>query len=367
MVGLGTRGQRKRKTFATIEQAKAWRAQEATRKRRHRQHIRSVTLRDAAEEFLAGARAGSIATRSGDAYRPSVIRSYEQALNLNVLPRLGGMRLDEVSAIDLQRMIEDLRGRGLSASTIRNATTPLRAIYRRAVQLGMAPENPTRSVTLPSGATRRAHGGDPASAARMIAALEPRDQCIWAAAFYAGLRLGELRALRWRDVDEQAGYLRVRRSWDARDGEIEPKSDAGIRDVPILARLLPFLAAQRERCPWSDEPNGLVFGTSVRTPFSRTHFYTRARRAWAKAGLPWITPHQARHSFASFLIAARVDVKTLTTYMGHGSARLSLDTYGHLFPSADAQNAAQIDNWLEAADTQSRVAQLEEREEGVTT
>jgi integrase len=360
VVGLGATGKRKRRTFPTQKQAEAWRQRESdTKSRRHRHQAPAMTLKEAAEEFLAGARTGSIVTRTHAPYRPSVLRSYDQVLKRYVFPTLGGMPLAEVSAVDLQKLVERLRGSGLSASTIRNATTPLRAIYRRAVALGLTAENPTRSVSLPSGAVRRAHAGDPGEATRLVAALPEGDQGIWGAAFWAGLRLGELRALRWSDVDEKAGLIHVCRSWDPRAGEVEPKSAAGHRSVPILAPLSPYLAAQRERCAWADRPTGLVFGSSVRTPFGYGALYRRATKAWAAANLPRVTPHQARHSFASFLIASGVTVKALTTYMGHGSSRLSLDTYGHLFPSEAVQDAAQINAWLETANTKSRLSQLE--------
>jgi integrase len=343
------RGARQRRTFPTLEKAKAFRVQAKAQKQRARVRDHALTLREAAEQYLAGARAGSIAGRGGTHYRPSVIRGYEQVLNLHVLPDLGGRRLADITPIDLQEMVERLRGRGLSASTIRNATTPLRAIYRRAVALGLAADNPTRAITLPSGAVKRAHGGDPASAARMIAALAEGDQPIWATAFYAGLRLGELRALQWRDIDLEKDILHVRRSWDQKEGEIEPKSAAGRREVPILAVLRPHLEVQRDRCDWSDEPIGLVFGATPRRPFSYVGLYRHSQKAWEAAGLPRVTPHQARHSFASFLIAAGADAKTLTTLMGHGSARMSLDVYGHLFDGAVAQTAAQVNAWIATA------------------
>ena len=83
-------------------------------------------------------------------------------------------------------------------------------------------------------------------------------------------------------------------------------------------------------------PLGLVLGKSEHTPFGPKAFAVRSTKAWDAAGLPRVTTHQARHSFASFLIAAGADVKTLTTLMGHGSARMRLDTYGHLFDGAVA-------------------------------
>jgi integrase len=65
----------------------------------------------------------------------------------------------------------------------------------------------------------------------LIEALPAGDRTLWATAFYAGVRLGELRALRWGDLDLAAGRIEVRRSWDPEAGEIEPKSDAGRRRV----------------------------------------------------------------------------------------------------------------------------------------
>ena len=194
---------------------------------------------------MEGIRSGAIANRSGETYKRSAVRSYEQALSSHVLPDLGGMRLGDVTAADLQALVERLRGKGLSASTITNALNPVQALYRRATQLGHVMHNPCRDVSLPTIRSRREHAADPADAALMIRALPDRDQCAWALAFYGGLRLGELRALRWEDIDESAGLIHIQRSWDAREGEIEPKSFAGRRDVPIIAALRPFLTAQR--------------------------------------------------------------------------------------------------------------------------
>ena len=220
--------------------------------------------------------------------------------------------------------------------------------------------NPCRDVTLPTIRSQREHAADPADAALMILALPERDQCAWALAFYAGLRLGELRALRWEDIDESAGLIHVKRSWDAREGEIDPKSFAGRRDVPIIGALRPFLSAQRALCAW--QPTGLVLGTAQSTPFSYNGLYRRSAKAWKAAGFPRVTPHQARHSFASYLIAAGADVKAVTEIMGHASVRQSFDRYGHLLRDSHANTVTKLDALLLAYDTHGRVAQIEESE-----
>ena len=192
----------------------------------------------------------------------------------------------------------------------------------------------------------------------MIDAVDRDSQAIWATAFYAGLRLGELRALRWCDVDDEDGLIHVRRSWDPKEGEIEPKSEAGTRDIPVLAVLRPHLdahatAAHGLAIRWDSCSARVGEAVQLRQPVPSRE------KAWAHVGLPRVTPHQARHSFASFLIAAGADVKTVTTLMGHGSARMSLDVYGHLFDGAAAETAAQVNAWLAAADTHGRLAELE--------
>jgi integrase len=120
----------------------------------------------------------------------------------------------------------------LSASTVRNVINPLRALYAWALPRGLARVNPCAGLRLPTGATARDRIATPVEAARLIAALEPRDQAALGLALYAGLRLGELLALEWSAVDLDARTLRVGRSWVAHARRfVEPKSDAGVRTV----------------------------------------------------------------------------------------------------------------------------------------
>ena len=75
----------------------------------------------------------------------------------------------------------------------------------------------------------------------------------------------------------------------------------------------------------------------------------RAQGAWKTAELEPIGLHEARHTFASLMIAAGVNAKTLSVYMGHSSITITLDRYGHLFPGNEAQAATLLDGFLERA------------------
>ncbi len=154
------------------------------------------------------------------------------------------------------------------------------------------------------------------------------DRAIWATALYAGLRLGELRTLQYDHVDMRAGVIRVEASWDAREELIAPKSRAGKRTLPIPRALNAHLARHR----LAHGAGGLVFGRTPETPFQPTSLMNRARWAWKDAGLEPITLHEARHTFASMTIAAGVNAKALSAYMGHAGVAITYDRYGHLMP-----------------------------------
>jgi len=227
-------GKKVYKTFPDQASAKSWRASAFTAIRRKELRAPSkTTLREAAAEWLAAAERGKITNRSGQMYKPSVLRGYRHDLEVYLLPELGAHRVGDIQRRDLQRRVEHLRGEGLSPSKIRNALMPLRVIYRRLLRDGVVSVNPTSDLELPAVNGGRERAAAPDEIRKLIEALPEQDRPLWAVAAYAGLRRGELRALRWEDVDLTAGVIRVHRSWDDKAGEVAPKSRKGERIVPI--------------------------------------------------------------------------------------------------------------------------------------
>jgi integrase len=170
---------------------------------------------------------------------------------------------------------------------------------------------------------------------------------LWATALYAGLRRGELQGLRWEDVDLAEGVIRVERSWDEVEGiPIATKSRAGRRTVPIPAALRRYLTAHHLRTPRRE---GLIFARPSGEPFIASNLRTRALTAWKHAGLAPIGLHEARHTYASLMIAAGVNAKALTTYMGHSSITVTFDRYGHLMPGNEGEAAELLDAYLESS------------------
>jgi integrase len=117
--------------------------------------------------------------------------------------------------------------------------------------------------------------------------------------------------------------------------------------VPIARVLRERLIAHRLR---SGRADGLVFGNG-RTPFDDGQVRRRSVRTWKAAGLDPIGLHECRHTFASLMIAAGVNAKALSTYMGHSSITITLDRYGHLMPGSEEQAAELLDAYLVASET----------------
>jgi integrase len=337
-------GKKIRKQFTSRAAAVAWRddSRSAVRNRTLRAPT-STTLRDATTAWMDGARAALIRPRSGAPYKPAAIRNYERNLRLHVLPELGARRLSDIEREDLQRLVDKMVADGKSAALIEASVSPLRAVYRHAMKTPSSGVvvNPTTGLELPVSRGGRDRIAPPDECARLLAALK-RDRALWATAMYAGLRRGELQSLRVEDVDLKAGVIHVRRGWDQYEGAITPKSGKA-RKVPIAAALRSNLAAHFLALGWQD---GLVFGVSATSPFVVTSVLWRADRAWKKAKLERITLHECRHTFASLMIAAGVNAKALSTYMGHANIGITLDRYGHLMPGNEGEAAGRLDAYL---------------------
>ncbi|MBN1609255.1 MAG: site-specific integrase [Polyangiaceae bacterium] len=272
------------------------------------------------------------------------MRSYEQALQGKLLPALGRMRVSSITRNVVQDLVDGLVADGYQPSTVRNAVLPLRAIFRRLVSRSEVIVNPTLGLELPAYRGRRERVARPDEARALVDSLPEVDRAVWATALYAGLRRGELRGLRWRDVDFETGLIRVERGWDDRVGPIATKSRAGERRVPLPAPLRVYLLRHRL---WQNPGAELVFANRTGGPLSSDALVRRSRRSWSSAGLAPIGLHECRHTYASFMIAAGVNAKALSTYMGHSTITITLDRYGHLMPGNEGEAAGMLATYLE--------------------
>jgi integrase len=358
-------GRKIRKTFRRREEAVRWRRDALRSLERGELASTARTVREAGDAWIAGAPAEppTVLTRGGRRYKPSVVRSYQADLRNYVFPELGAHQLSDLRRRDVQALVERLVGSGLSGSKARNVVMPLRALYRR--YRDDVPLNPTTGVEFPAEVGRRERAASPQQAAELLAALPLPDRATWATALYAGLRLGELRALRWVDIDLADGTIRVWRSWDVKEGQVEPKSRKGTRTVPVLGLLRDELVELKAAT--GRDGSEFVFGPSPDRPFTPSYLRKRAQRAWdavdAERNDRGLGPlfrigfHEARHTFVSLLHAAGIPLERIGDYVGHSGPYMT-DRYRHLVEGQRVGDRRLADSFLALADTASRRVQV---------
>lgn len=300
--------------------------------------------------MIVGMADGTIKPKgSEERYKPNTIRSYERSLRLYIAPSaLGKLRVTEVRRSDVQAMV-DLLLATKSGKTVSNILNPLQIFYGRGVDREELALNPTEGIDLPTGKSKRPRRiVSAAEAARSLANLSLADRALWATAFYAGLRRGELQALRCKDLDFGANLIHVEKGWDQKEGEIEPKSPAAKRDVPLLAILRGYL--EEHLLITGRRGDDCVFGRSSEQAFYPSTVDGRAKRAWEAANeaeqeaaelegrdpelITPLTMHECRHTFASLLIDTGANAKAIQAVMGHSKIQTTFDIYGHLLPGS---------------------------------
>jgi len=342
-------GRKIRKTFACKAAARSWRAD--VKRSLDRGELRPTThdgrtLGDALRTFIEGMRAGTIHPKGRERYKPNTIRSYERAARLHIARApVARLRVGEVRRADLKGFARELLAAGCSARSVSNTMNPIQAFYRHAIEEDHLTYNPSEGIDLPTGQSKRAKRiATPSEAATAIEALAVEDRPLWATAFYAGLRRGELQALRARDIDLGASLIHVERGWDQVEGVIDPKTHAGRRRVPLLAILRDYLDEHLIRT--GRRGDDLLFGRTPSQAFYASTVNGRARRAWEAASLRQFHLHLARHTFASLLIDAGANPKAIQEFMGHSKIQTTYDVYGHLLPGSHDEVRQRMDAYL---------------------
>lgn len=256
--------------------------------------------------------------------RPKTLESYRRVIHAYILPRLGALPLEAVTPEDCQAAVNAVLDQGYGRQA-QIAFSVLTAALGRAVRSGRLDRSPMAALDAPSHAQQH---GRAVSAADLAAVLARADACpSWpglALMLWAGLRRGEALALSWADVDLRAAWLHVRSSAVRCGGRLmvgPPKSAAGVRDVPIDARLAPVLRAAFRRAPW-----GRVCPVS---PETLARHWRQLQQA-AGVAPPLYTLHDLRHTCATAWVLGGIPPKSAQIMLGHASSRLTFDLYTHI-------------------------------------
>ena len=268
--------------------------------------------------------------------KPKTQAGYESLLRSHVLPTFGQSPLHAIRLLEVREWIAAMRARGLSASRVRQARQVLFATLQLAVESGIVASNAATGAKVPREPTREMRYLTVEQLERLAAATRaPYDILIYVLG-YGGLRWGEAVALRRARVDLLGSNLHVRESLAEVGGNLHWGATKTHRGrVVAIPRFLRSLLEQHLASAVRPEEDALVFqgpsgGPLLHSNFSR-HLW---RPAVVAAGLPSdLRMHELRHTTATLLIDAGAHPKAIQQQLGHSSITVTLDTYGHLFPS----------------------------------
>ena len=255
----------------------------------------------------------------------STIAAVESALRVHLVPFFDDKALDTIRHEDVVDLVAVLEGKGLSAKSIHNYIGTLSAIfnYAKGPQRRWAAVNPCDGVELPgvpeNDEIRFLDEAEWEAVLRhvLVGAYYLLDRAFYLTAIMAGLRHGELIALRWRDVDWLAGRIRVRQNWVL--GEFDtPKSRRGSRSVPMADRLAGELDRLHKAVGEPGE-DALVFADPITGgPLDKAANLRRYRKVLKAAALDAThNLHGLRHTFGTRMAAAGVPMRVLQEWMGH--------------------------------------------------
>lgn len=287
---------------------------------------------------------------------PKALERYRGLVNNQVKPHLDGVRLQKLRPADIAVWHHKLATTGaISKRTIRNAHGVLRTALGHAAAVEMVERNVAAIIKPPKVEKPEITILTADQIADTLARLEGHSLYpITALAIGTGARRGEIAALRWGDLDLDAATLRIERSLEQTKAGIRvksPKTPAGRRTVSLPAFAVTVLRDHRRAqlelrlalgagaLP-TDAP---MFGTvegDWPNPYSISD---RWRNAVRTRRLPKVTFHALRHSHASALITAGLDIVAVSRRLGHASPALTLAVYSHLFENSDDRAAAAID------------------------
>lgn len=333
-----------------------WRARTFTTREAAEDHLRQLgrdrragryvpesrlTISGLVEEYLE---------RGRHRWSASTVAAYRQLAASHITPHLGSRRVVDLTPRMVQSWIDTLVRSGLSASTVNNARIVLSGACKEATRLGVIGANPVAGVRIPKRArvTRTAWTREEAATVLETVRDDVLLHAYYLTALTSGMRPGELRALQWGDIDTARGTIHCQRTM-TRDERFSPIVGTGTktgrtRHIAVPQETVAALALVRREqlarrmaaAAWHD--TGLVFDRGDGRYLPLTTLDRWHRDVIARAGVRPIRLHDLRHSAATLLLEAGINIKVVSEILGHASITTTLDVYAHV--SEDLQREA---------------------------
>lgn len=299
---------------------------------------------------------------------------YRSALNRRILPEFADRNLRAITAMQVQKFLNDLAMTGLSTSRISTIRNIMVSIFECAAQDGYITVNPAKHMRVGGTPTKDKHVLTPEerqTIERICATHE--DGLILALLYYTGMRCGEARALQWKNVDLKARIIHIEASLKQDDKSYvgDTKTKSSVRDIPILSPLYTLLTSIPRGMPETfvihtkGDPGKPILADSFRIRYSNIMYAAGLAEVIPEEERgnkqvkyrPIITPHGFRHNFTTMCWeSGTLDAFVTAKLLGHSSIKTTMDTYTHLSEKGFEQTADKLENAIVAQLLQSTIS-----------
>jgi integrase len=293
---------------------------------------------------------------SARSLRQKTLERYRELVRIHVVPIVGGVRLEKLQPLHLERVYQEILAKGRSGQTALHVHRLLFTALRQAVAWQLLHRNVAEAVTAPKPEPKDIPPLTRKDVEKLLQVVKDTDlEVLTVLALGTGMRLGEVLGLRWQDVDLEGGRARIVQTIQQTSTGpvvVPPKSDRSRRIVLLPSFVTQPLkrhkAAQAERrlicgAEWQD--NDLVVDRGDGGPLLTRVISRRFSTAMRKVGLD-LTFHGLRHGHASLMLAAGVDMKVVSERLGHSTIAITADLYTHVAEEVHRKAADRFDAWM---------------------
>jgi integrase len=276
------------------------------------------------------------------------VKGYRRAMQC-AIERFGKMHISEITPKDIDNYLHNMAQKGYAQKTVTNYRLIINLIYEYAVVEGFAQYNACASVKVPKGLKKTKRTSATQQEEETIRRTE--DEWIYPKiVLYTGMRKGEVLALQWQDIDFDQNLIHVAKSV-GHAGNIPfiklPKTEKGIRDIPLLQPLKELLLKQPNR-----EPSNFIISIDGTKPLAE-HEYQRLYNKFRQETGITSTAHQMRHSYATIAFEADVPPKAVQYILGHAQLSTTMDIYTDFRKKALESAAETLNKKMQSVKNQS--------------
>ncbi len=277
--------------------------------------------------------------------KPQTYDATVTRLNRHIMPTLGNIKVDKITASDIQMLINRLSKYYVNYTAVRSV---IRKVLQQGVLLGLIDYNSARDIILPRkqpNAKKKVKFIDPSDLKSFLEHLETSqhkrynlyfDAVLYQLLLSTGLRIGEACALEWGDIDLENGTIAINKTYNKNLKFLSTaKTQSGNRVISVDKKTLRSLKLyqMRQRQLFNEvgaRVSEVVFATPTRKYFNASVRQSALDTRCKEAGIERFTFHAFRHTHASLLLNAGISYKELQYRLGHANISMTLDTYGHL-------------------------------------